>query len=686
MTSPTPALLDYIKSQLDQGVEQNKIKADLIATGWSETDCQQAFLALTDSSLPSTTNKLANNSPSNHLKVMRVVILALIIIVVMLGIGVSAYVFGFNPFVKAPYTENNFVSGLLKSFSEMKSATLKVSGSLQVVAREDSIKPFEIKVNNDAEIKSKFMRDHNRANQVSNILSQLESYSGATFPADLKSISRSSFQKIDINDPLSKQPYDYQVINGGKDFALKVNFETSQAIPVIKKLAQMASQSVDSKQSGTTTGVVISGQEVTFSKNSSTYLYLTSRPPLSFFESLDQSLQAIPADFNAIFSLLVTSGSGNSGAKSDWQINVDSAGDIGDLSYKANIDAVKKDNIYYLRINKLPAISFLPTMIAKGQWIAIDPKELATKKNMRLDSLVPISTNTFSDLEKSYREGKIKMFGLIKKIAQIADEEGVLVFKNKIKREKQDGQWLYRYDLSIAPAKAVSFSQRLLKELPEEEELFGGILTRQQSPVDFTSQESKEIIDYLNDHTFISLWVDDDGYVVKMEYVLKIAPPDSNARLKGKQVVLTFKLENSDINKEIKIAKPSGAKSIDEIFQETTVGDEHQRTMVMISMNKLRHSIEMYYQQHRTYGNKAFPLGPCAKTAGTLFADDSIYKELLEASNNDLTKATCGSQQKNYVVMVPLPDDPTYSYCIDSIDNSKEVIGKLSGYSCLDIK
>jgi hypothetical protein len=684
----TQTILDYIKSQLDQGVDQNKIKADLMANGWSESDLQQALSSLHASSQTPIPNNVPT-PPSNNVVIHKFnklpLLIVSIVIVLLIAIGASAYIFGINPFSKTPYSENNFVSGLLKSFSEMKSGTYKVSGSVQVVEREVDIKPFEIKINDSEELKLKFMRDYDRAENVRYILNQLQNPK-TVLPASLKSISSTnSYYKININDPLTKLPYDYKVIKGGQDFELRVKFETREAISAMNK-------SIGYNKSKP--NPVVNGQEVTFTRETYSYFYLSQIPPVTFFESLNQSLQFMPVDMNVVFSLAVTSDWGSSGSKPEWKINLDATGDLGDLTYKANADTLKKGDVYYLRINNIPALFGFG--IPKGQWLTLDPKELAKKSDGGV-SYMPISPDTISDFEEQYGKEKAKVVELIRRIAKIADEEGVLAFKNNVKKEKRDDQWLYRYDLVIVQDKIVPFYKRLIKESQGSGDLIDTALATDSYLEQLESQEFKDIINYLSKSSSITFWIDNSGYLVSAEYSLKVAPPDDNVRPKDKQVVFTSKLEISDINKTIKIESPSGARPINEVFEEmfgsmySDARAKGKNAAVKGNVSSIRTSAELVYDKYNGYGTKAFSLGPCAKTTGTLFADDMVNKSLMTATDNNISKATCGTKMVDnkigaYVLSVPLPDDSTYNYCIDNTGTAKEIMGKLSGYSCSEIK
>jgi prepilin-type N-terminal cleavage/methylation domain-containing protein len=73
-----------------------------------------------------------------------------------------------------------------------------------------------------------------------------------------------------------------------------------------------------------------------------------------------------------------------------------------------------------------------------------------------------------------------------------------------------------------------------------------------------------------------------------------------------------------------------------------------------------------------SYGN-AFTLGACAQTAGTLFADNTIWSNIQKAQTQSGGTATCASTSSAWAVSVPLKaaeGSNTY-WCVDSLGRAK---------------
>jgi hypothetical protein len=554
------AILDYIKNQVQQGVDQNKIKADLLANGWSQEDLLQAFstlnIAPTYSPLSKTsTFPVASQIIVKNKKIGIVAWIILLIVILLIGGGVCVFVFGINPFSKTPYSENNLLSGLLENTSKIKSGSYKVTSSVLSVIREENLKPFEIKVVDNTELNLKFKRDYERGNSVEDIFLRLETFKNK-FPTTLNNLSSVYNKNIKLNDPLTNKVYEYSVKNGGKDFDLKVTFETLDAISKIKSAFIFGEKTTPN----------IDGQTVTFSKDSNYYFYLSQTPPPTFFESLNKMLGYLPPDLDIKFSFGITSDWGGEGVLSKWKVNIDAVGDLGDLTYKANIDAQKNDQVYYIKINNFPALFGLN--IPKEQWIRVDPEELK-KDSEGLNIYSPFSTTSISKFEEEYKKSKDKMSSLIKRIVKIADKNNLLKFKNKPVREKIGKEWLYRYDLTMSKDSVLPFYKELIKESAGTGDIVDTEFSKDIYLKQLESQEINDMLNYFETNSFITLWINNEGLPVIIDYSLKIVPPDTNIRLKEKEFIFGFRIELNDLNQLIKIEVPANSKSINDVIKET---------------------------------------------------------------------------------------------------------------------
>ncbi len=116
-------LLDYIKQQTEQGINNEDIKKSLLASGWQEADIQSAF----NSSVSSTSGQ---TKPVRRFKKMWLVIIAIAAGALIIGGGVYAY---FN-YYQSP---EKIVTKMRANLPKIKS--LEYSGALKIEVKIDNI-------------------------------------------------------------------------------------------------------------------------------------------------------------------------------------------------------------------------------------------------------------------------------------------------------------------------------------------------------------------------------------------------------------------------------------------------------------------------------------------------------------------------------------------------------------------
>ena len=486
------------------------------------------------------------------------ILILITLVLIALASGFAyAYTTGFNFFSKPPYTQENLISGLTASFSNIESGTYKMTGSINVMQRESNTIPYTINKEDNPELLAKYQRDYDRYIAVTGIVPQLKYLvKNGKYPVNLNNVnSKNSYYKYSTIDPLTKKPYEYSLIDNGKDFNLKVQFETDQAIKSIEKYKNIG---IDKQGDN----IKINDKTVIFNSKSLTYFYVSKTPPPSFFESLDQMMKFIPNDMDISFSLGMSSDWGVSdNIPVKWKANVDATGKFSDLSYKVNADTIKDNDVYYFRINNIPSLySF---NIEKGQWYEYDPKE-----NNKNGSSSPYISNSFSNLGKTYKENKNEIIKGINVIAKIADEKGLYKINGPIKKEKVGNESLYRYDLVMVSEALKPFYEEISKVTKANNGKDSETLKQTIETID--TKQYQEVLEYIKNNSVNTLWVDGKGIPRVMEYSLKVAPPDENTKLKNKQVVFKFKFELSDVNKKINIQVPNNSKSINDLLNSSS--------------------------------------------------------------------------------------------------------------------
>jgi len=522
--------------------------------------------------------------------IKKIVAINLVILVILIAAGlIYAFIQKIGPFAFSKYTEANFFSGILAKTNEIRSASYTISGELAVGARDEGAKPFSVKeASNAAELRKKYENDSVRIDDVSSIIRTLnyasdyssyyDSEAGDAVTAYPESIatlfqggdnSYHSYGSNSVKDPATGKAYEYKATEGGTNFALIVTFETDYAIQAISDYDSGYDEEESQEKASDT---IIAGKKVTFTRDSPSYIYMSSEPPKPFFVALSESMRTFPADIDIKASVSASSET-KSSSESDWLFNVNAEGDFSDLTYKINADALKKDDTYYLKINNFPSIFLTGDVaLAKGKWVSITPAA-ATEEDEDEDeysfSLLSILEENLLEMEKSFKENREKSVKFTKKMIAVADEVNLVAFKTKPRTEKVDGRDLVRYELSLRRDSILPFYTRLQEEIdknPDFEDYRGTI---DQGLIDYLkSDEFKEVFAYFDENNSFVIWTDILGFPALVQNTMRIVPPDTATQLKGKQINIVFKSAIDKINEELNIQAPSGAVPIDDLIDD----------------------------------------------------------------------------------------------------------------------
>jgi len=579
----------FLKSRV-AGISDAHMREEASVAGWSATDIETAFSGMESKfphgeMSPATSVPFTPLSSKSSFKVPVLVGIGVLGLILIGGIA-YAYVEKMGPFAKAPYQEDNLLSGLLAKSSEIDSSAYKVGFALYMKGREADAKPLTLEIKDSSELKEKYLRDLERAESVNRILSTLRDET--SFPPSISGL-KPAYEEygdnspIDITDPRTNAQYAYKTTDGGTDFALEVTFETDDALSAIRDVmlfeiqedATLAPQSPEK----------IEGNKVTFTK-SSRGLYLPSEPPKAFFEQLSEYAMYIPPEINIQSSVFVAAGknAANNGSI-DWKVGLDGSGDLGDLSYKVNVEALKYASDYYVKINNMPAPfgGFLPP---KGQWVRFN-----ASSSDEAGSMNPfLSPEDLAQTEEDFKDNRVAFMALIKKTAELADKERLFSFKNRPQKEKVGERSLYRYDLSVRKEAIVPFYKKLAAEAVKAEYKVDDIIRIDEGYLKYLeSSEFSEMFDYYNKNVSVTLWVDQKGFPAMLKYAIRIVPPADVIFLKDKQLMLEFTVSLEDINKPLRIDRPEGSKTYEEVMKEN--GNPFEKFIQRVKSSTLKASL-----------------------------------------------------------------------------------------------
>lgn len=528
---------------------------------------------------------------------LAVLLVGLLLLVLLAGGGLLyAHTMKIWPFGAVTYSEADFLPGIMEKADQIKTASYVFSLNMDVVERDSDAKPFALdETSNAALLRRQYENDSQRIDDIQAIIRRLNEladydsydykYGSAgdkaavikpSYPESIAEIfsgmgkddadySYYYYEDASVKDPATGKIYDYRVTDGGSNFQLTVSFETNEAMKAVEKYGNgydYDEEDTGSEQKATT----IYGKKATFTRDSSDYIYMSGEPPKPFFESLSDSLRMISPDTKISGSVSAASELTDD-TLPDWKFNADAAGDFGDLTYKINIDALKKGEDYYVKINNFPSLFFLDLGPFKGKWLRISPDELAKEDDSY--SMFSSLKENMADMEKDFKEDRRKSVKFSKEVIKIADEENLVSFKNKPKVEKAGDRQLVKYDLKINKNAVLPFYAKLQESIDNDPDFDEYRDSIDQGLIDYLkSDEFDQVFDYFETNNQFVFWTDKEGFPAAFENTLRVVPPDTATQLKDKQIDIVFGLTTNDINKDIVIEAPKDSVPIDKAIED----------------------------------------------------------------------------------------------------------------------
>ncbi len=613
-------------------------------------------------------------APVTHKKHLGLIIIGIAVLVLIAGTTL-AYTRNIGPFARGMYGENNLFSGLLLKSAMIDSSSYAVSLSLNVEPREADAFPFAMNLKEDPASIAKYKNDYKRAQAV-DAISSLLNYS-TSYPANLSGMEKDDFYGDTSEiDPTTNLPYKYKTTEGGKNFSLEVTFETTEAIKRIKEGYQFKEETT-----------LINGQTVTFTKDSTSYLFLSEKPPEPFFVGLNEMARNLPAEMKVDMAVSAKVDMSTE-EMADWTLNLDANGDFGDLQYKVNFDALKKDSNYFLKINNMPSLFFSQIGGTKNQWVKINSANKAEATDEYSFNSMDSLSKQFAESEASYKENRQKLSSFIKKVAQLADEEKLVSFKKNPSKESVNGRDLYRYDLFINKEAILPFYEKLSAEVARDPNL--APFAMDEGLLDeLRSKDFDQTFDYYQKNTSITVWADKTGYPAMMEYSIRMVPPDTATQLKDKQAKITLRISIDDINKPIDIKAPENTKTLEEFMGGSPLDEARMKgtnAAIKASLSNTRASAELYYDKNQGYGKSSLT-GDC-NIAGTIFADKDISAMITSVKtkqeNTKDASLVCYGSPSAWALsaQVPTSDETKEYWCVDSTGASKMIFKPISSTQC----
>ena len=676
----------YIQQKLASGASVSEIRTELLNNNWEGEKIDALYREL-GIGVENTETPSAPVAPINTTKAKKPVLINVAILFALLVFLTSSVAAGYFLLDavfgnKAPYSEDNLVSGIVSSLQRMETFTYSVSASLEMEEREVEAKPFEFRSPSTLEeYKERYRRDYKRVGAISEILTQLKfvhDSAGKPLPRSLKELSEEqrsaggSFS-AHLTDPRTNEEYQYVVLR--EDFELMVTFETLEAVSAIKKSYQYDPLHTRVSEDGFT---------VTFTKESNRYVFLPSSLPKPYHEQLSDMLVYLPPEM--YFKIGISAATDLTNEKPDIKIAIDGEGDFGDLVYKFAGDIMKKDEYWYLRIRNMPSLFSGFFAYEKGEWIRASTDWLEKNTGRSLIPVVP-SMASSEKPEERYKDNRDELVRFATAVMRIADEEKVLLVKDEPIKEVVNDKKLYRYNLTFNGDTIVRFVERVSEEAQKYEATRNSDLVNDAALLEYLkSEEFKAVFDYYNESLILSLLVNPEGFIESVEYSIRAVPDDEVKQLANKQARFKVNIGFSDINKPVEIIAPEEFKEIEDIMNA-------QKDAYSRFGNSGNASIKQFLSNTRSTAELVYNTGgySYAKVcdderiiSSMKSAQENYSKDGVEVRRNIPPKAgavSCLSGSDWYVIQSPLVSsgEEIFEYwCVDSTGFSGGNINMLS--------
>lgn len=521
-----------------------EIQKTLIESGWPASEVDEIF------------GKKPNfYALVSNLKRFKTIYITGGIILILASAGVFAYVNGIFPFAREPVSSDEIFKLLLKA-KEINTTSYLLNLELKVTPRDSGAKSILESIPSMKAKQELLDRDKQRFDDFKTINSKLRTYldpdyvynqTTKKYVMGTKKPLPKTLDEIGLpsKDPLGNS---YVYIPLSDNYNLKITFETQEAID---KINSSYVSSYYSKPE-------INGKTVTFTSKTYNYYYFTAQQDLPVFLGF---LNLPAEEFNRIsgdldIKLHASGDTGRNAEKIDTRFQIGGSANFEDLNVEADVEFLKKGDMFFVRINKFPGLFFDVTRV-KNRWIKFEKSDLESSNYYN-----PFRYETQALAETS---SKSQIFvRQIERFFEIVNEENILLAEGP---EKTDinGQTAYKYSLYFNKEKIPVFYRKLTDALKNEFRN-DAIIEFDQKTMDFlNSKEYGEIFDYLADNSSLEVWADRQGFPIKVLNSFRYIPENKAKTLSEKQFIITSSLELSNINEGINISAPKDFIDIIEV-------------------------------------------------------------------------------------------------------------------------
>jgi len=467
------------------------------------------------------------------------IIIAAAVIITLLGVATAgAFYFKVWPFSGGLVDKKTAFKNLFTKVEDISSASYEMNLEFKGVEREVGAKPLKLTFPEIEQQKAVLQRDGDRFRDIKIIFTALNN--------DYRGKSKYPKALAGLPDLTGTSINNYTYSSTDSDFSLMVAFESDKAIDEIKRQEKY-------------NPVTISGKSVTFSKATGVpYYYLNQQPAqpqwIALLDQQDYLYQSMPGDTKAKIKF-----GGTAERSKDKQVDAEfhAAFDLslGDLSFALDGDLLKKGEIFYGRINKMPSL-FADVSVFKQKWVKITKDDFSGWGYFEVD--------TVGDPKKDL---SVTVLDQMKLALTIANEEQVLNVDFNLPDEKIENKNYYVYQISFQPEKVAKWYERLEKELREK---YGdmAIVKLDKDTLSLLQSDSfKEYMKYINDNNRWKIVVDPrSGFPVRFDTWSRLVPPDSATKLAKRQFELSGSLKLTNINQPIVVTEPQESITVEDVM------------------------------------------------------------------------------------------------------------------------
>jgi len=548
------------------GLSDSEVKEQLKATGWDEKKINQ-LLSPTPPPPPGKKLFHLGKTPGLSKKFTKKkiwIITTLVIIALLIGGGVFAYLKGYLPI---PFLSKDAKSLLIKSFSELAKAGGGEFGlNIHIFTEERTAdaKPIEMKntssETSSAELKAKDSTTYSGASQLRTALVLYSDDNQASYPDSLGKLSPNYISKIPKQG--DDNSYEYTASKDKKGFTLKFTY--------------LGSENAGSQQ------LTEASKEIpapSYDESSNITAALSQN-------LINNSMVMIPSDLNLQGQISVfTSINRDAPKQSKGIFKLNGSYSSGGTIFNADAEMRLKDGKAYIQIKQFPTLFFFDVSAFENKWIVFDPET----KNTSL-SLFDLKDMTDRLPDK---DSTAKLQTEISHAARIAFEKGVIIAEND-GRETLNGHPTHRIRITIDPEKLSDFAQAYRSDAwnrGADIKNVEGLLKRLEDPK-FIEQAKEHL-----KNTTLTAWVgQSDSKPRKFEFSLVVVPPDRLEKLKNRQFRLNFGLTFDHLGEEPKVDIPKDTISLDEAERLLTgkTVEEQQFDKQRTAINNIRSALSYY--------------------------------------------------------------------------------------------